>query len=1454
MANTKTYRIVVNGVQESINAVDALNKSLKDLEERIKVLENKNLKLTGTGTGGKTDAKASKQLQEQSKLEKQILETEKKLEEVRDKNYQQLLHMKEELREYTQIAKSAAAAEENRQGLYDPNTMLGMKGQLRSIKQEMQTLDVNSDRFKELIAQANTLNSKLKEIESGYGQYGRNVGNYANGVADGMNKIKVAVGDTTREYDNYRQAVKALREERFSLSQTLGQESEQYKQIDRALKTLESDYKDLNMSSRFMDNMLDTMQSFTALAAVGQGLSMLFGIDDQDFQKAMQKFAAFSMILQGVEVIMKQIQSKQGLLAKGWNKMSTEIDKVTEKLQLFIAKYEALNFNKKYGTSSREWLGIDADDILKIVNGSPERRQRMKEEALKGWTKDYQAMGKSAEEAATLAQKKMDSLLKSMNRVTKAAKLLKFALGAIGVGLMFFLPDIIEGISNMAKNLNSSKVAAEQAEMALNTLNRALKTQMDLISSSYLKGWISDERFLTDVYKAQTDAIVKQIDALQERARTLKETFNLSSFDNFKKYFTSTQNIEFRGQKFNGETTVGAGRVLPMLFTGFFNNNDLERTVKSIGEVEAEWRKCNQAISEGKDYFDKWGSGFKDWFKSLYTTMKDTEEVMRGMGNIKLSDTVADFQRVSDQFNKGKISAEQYQKELARLRNEMNNNQILQSVIANLDKYIPDEKVRTAVQNIINEIYRLDDAFNMTSPEQIHYWNQVRIDAMKDGYAKAKAQIDENERYEIQQRAHTEEQVTLLHNKYARQRQEAQERYNKKNVKSTKDTGKKLRDVENELIALRIENMKNGMEKALAQIENERRLALQKAKENGIKVGEMTLEINKKYDQKILEEKRKWAFDMMKTYEDLEARIQQINRATFETEVTTATQKVRSREKNNTYDTGYSFITPSTFDDTKKLEEYYRNVLKIQEETADKEQTIRQDSLDRILEYDQKEEELRHKRLIDLNNGEYIQQLRAGLITQEEYDELIEKEGYAHTARMNALQRKYEAESSASTEEHLESIYSMYDTYWGNIINNVRKDYDDISEILDKQPVRDKGGWGIVNIGATSTAYNKALDMYDNLKNNIIKKQMELARALNEHRISPEDFAIRQGELKAEIKAIDESVENVKLRQRELVGEFMQSIQQYIQAGLQAVSDLMRSIWEYQDAQYEYEMNQLEKQIDEYAELLDKQKEITEQHKDAIDDIEDELATSRGDRRQHLIDQLNEEIAAQRRSMIEQKRIEREEEKLKKKKEREEEAQRKREHQRQVQQAFISWHLSIANGLATQPFMPVGLAMGALATALGAVQYALVKSQKYAEGGQLSGGLIQGKSHSQGGVKVLGGRAEVEGGEFITNKRTTAQNLDLLEYINSKKKKVDISDLIQFYNGGKVRNNITKNVRTKFADGGVVPSLRTDIDINDRLLTAIEDYAERDVVVSVVDINRRQQAVKNVQVLAGLND
>ena len=44
------------------------------------------------------------------------------------------------------------------------------------------------------------------------------------------------------------------------------------------------------------------------------------------------------------------------------------------------------------------------------------------------------------------------------------------------------------------------------------------------------------------------------------------------------------------------------------------------------------------------------------------------------------------------------------------------------------------------------------------------------------------------------------------------------------------------------------------------------------------------------------------------------------------------------------------------------------------------------------------------------------------------------------------------------------------------------------------------------------------------MKKDILKKQDELDKALKAKTISPEDFAMRQSELKDELKAIDEAV------------------------------------------------------------------------------------------------------------------------------------------------------------------------------------------------------------------------------------------------------------------------------------------------------------------------------------------
>ena len=112
---------------------------------------------------------------------------------------------------------------------------------------------------------------------------------------------------------------------------------------------------------------------------------------------------------------------------------------------------------------------------------------------------------------------------------------------------------------------------------------------------------------------------------------------------------------------------------------------------------------------------------------------------------------------------------------------------------------------------------------------------------------------------------------------------------------------------------------------------------------------------------------------------------------------------------------------------------------------------------------------------------------------------------------------------------------------------------------------------------------------------------------------------------------------------------------------------------------------------------------------------------------------------------------------------------------------------------------------------------------------------------------------EVEGKEYVIRKKSTTPNVELLDMINRSERKLTLDDFINFYSSGKLKKNISSmSPRTAFADGGVIPTISNDIDINDRLISAMEAYAERPVVVSVVDINNRQNAVKNVQVLAGL--
>ena len=99
---------------------------------------------------------------------------------------------------------------------------------------------------------------------------------------------------------------------------------------------------------------------------------------------------------------------------------------------------------------------------------------------------------------------------------------------------------------------------------------------------------------------------------------------------------------------------------------------------------------------------------------------------------------------------------------------------------------------------------------------------------------------------------------------------------------------------------------------------------------------------------------------------------------------------------------------------------------------------------------------------------------------------------------------------------------------------------------------------------------------------------------------------------------------------------------------------------------------------------------------------------------------------------------------------------------------------------------PAALAQIPFAIASGLIQAAVIESQQFANGGMIeeyaNGGMVHGRSHANGGEKfAVGGRVvELEGGEAVINKRSTAMFRNQLSAMNSA--------------GGGV----------KFADGGLL--------------------------------------------------
>ena len=1338
----KTYSIKINGIQESIDAVSALNKQLSNLEQRINVLSSAKSVGTKVSGGGGTSSSSKSSLSEEEKLEKQIEQIDAKRVAYSKEIYQNYLAAKDILKETVQDQKQLAASERLSAGNYS-NTMAGMKQELADIKSVMQTVDLgDTDQFDKLTQRANKLNDELKKIEESYGQFGRNVGNYK----DAFKGIALAIGDTTEEFDNAKQALKTLKGEMRTLSvkKDMGiiskEEEDRLKNLIPVVGQLESS---INDAGKPMDNLLDAMQSFVAITQSVKGLSTFFGIDSTEIDKTIKNLVALQNAMQGLQTIQKQLQTQEGI-GKWIAPFNAGIDKATTKVL-------ALNT---------------------AVLGT----------------------GKAAKVAAV-----------SINVFSKALKV------AFTGGVMIAISLLIDALMDLIENFNK---VDEEAERIKNTQKE--------ISEAYGE---AQGKLI------QYSTTVNNFNGTSKQEKKLVEELNREFGSTLGTYKSLSEWKDVLRKK--GEAYI--------------------QVLVKQAKVQAALNEVTAAYMNLENVKQKAASGeYKHWYQ---TQQQDLEAAARAIESANERITKAE-----ENLTKSVNELSDYQEE------------------NKLGDFAPQiEKNTGKTQKALEEEKRILDSL------------ELRL--MRDSLAKKLRQMDEEERQTIQKLQEngrkSADAVKRIHNYYTVLRLNQIKDYLKDTETLIKDTQKNIDNFQFQLNIDKIENQIDKLKNEFSELPSSTSVNTPITASYEVKgllkdygVSEESFDYAKQFQRLFNERRTKEEID--KYYDFLRAYMEKKKKslspndgdlffgsdkdflkqaeADFEDEYKKELQIVRNYT--NSIDETlassistrfmlqdkYSQVTLKKItDNLNKQKKLTTESLKEQEKAASEAEETRYQNAKMPLEKRkaQLEEDIKNFKARNGEEEKLLAELKVDLANVEAE---METQRQQHYDKLEEINKDYTEKIKKNEIDTNNAISAEQEKSFDEQIRNITDAQSKINDLLSNQPQYNL--FGIVNIKETKRQYKELENATTVTINKIIAERQKLNQLWKAGLLTPAAMMAIQTQLNNLEASVRKTFQAILDVSNETIPKFVQSCQVYLQGAMDSFMDIMSAVWDAQDNANDKEAERLDKLNEIIEQKLDEQEAIIDKHKNNVDSIEDELASARGDRRQHLIDQLNAEMQAQREAAAEQKRLEKEKEALERKQDDLEKKRKKQQYHRDMIQAIVNGAMAVTMAAVNKWPIPA-IPMMALAASTTAAQIAIMAANKpYAKGG-----LLEGPSHSQGGIPVGNTGIEVEGKEYVIRKSSTAPNIEILDYINKSERKLNLDDFIDFYSSGKLKKNIVQmSPRSRFANGGSLPTISTNYSFDDRLLTAFEDYSNRPVVVSVKDINDRQTAVRNVQVLAGLSD
>lgn len=394
--------------------------------------------------------------------------------------------------------------------------------------------------------------------------------------------------------------------------------------------------------------------------------------------------------------------------------------------------------------------------------------------------------------------------------------------------------------------------------------------------------------------------------------------------------------------------------------------------------------------------------------------------------------------------------------------------------------------------------------------------------------------------------------------------------------------------------------------------------------------------------------------------------------------------------------------------------------------------------------------------------------------------------------------------------------------------------------------------------------YQKALE--DTRDEELWEKKLKATEKLyginsNEYKLVQDEKAKADAEYLMEHEKVQEQIQAIDKKTNEIAADYAESLGNRIQDIYKVFNENMfQPLAEGFTALLDYQIEEAEKRLEDIEELLDKAVDLRQDSEEKIEEINNKIKDSdRGN-----VEALKQQLADEQVLLVQRQQNERD---LQKQKEREEALIRKKEKQNrkiELGQKLIEGIVNTAVGVtAALKYGPIlGPIFAAIIGAMGALQTAIITKQisKLEKGGKLKG-----KSHAQGGIPVGNTGVEVEGGEYVVNKKSTKKYETLIEAINEDnvvKIKKQVGKLASGgFIGGKgttIINNYNQlpgNSIRKYAAGGKL-DYNGSVAAIERNSTAyrMSDAISQmnfNPIVSVVDIQKKTKSLTKVVDLAG---